>query len=368
MIGLALFAGLVLAFANGSNDNIKGVATLYGSHTTTYRRALVWATLTTGLGSLMAVWLARELLARFSGKGIVAESLVAQNEFGVSVAIGAGLTVLLASRLGFPISTTHALIGSMIGAASASTGAINWHLLATKLMAPLLVSPVVAIIGTAILYVVFRRLRLAIGIQKETCLCAGREVVETIPLCSEVIATERAEQLSVSMGTNISCRQRYGGTLLGFDSRQSLDSLHFVSAGMVSFARGLNDTPKIAALLLIVPALTSLSASLLCGAAIALGGWIGAKKIAKTLSHEITEMNAGQGFTANIVTSFLVIVASRWGLPVSTTHVSCGSLFGVGTITGQAHWKPIGQILVAWMTTLPCGAAVAWLAYHILTR
>ncbi|WP_417731654.1 inorganic phosphate transporter [Rosistilla oblonga] len=364
---LALVAGVLLAYANGANDNFKGVATLYGSDTTTYRRALVWATVTTAAGSLTAVWLARELLERFSGKGIVPDALVAQNEFGVAVALAAGVTVMLASRLGFPISTTHALVGSMVGAAGASTFAVDWNVLSTKLMAPLLLSPLIAILVTAVLYLTFRRTRIAMGITKETCLCSGREVVEVVPLGSCAMSLSRAEELSIRLGTNVSCRDHYAGNLVGVDARQTLDTMHFLSAGMVSFARGLNDTPKIAALLLIVPALNSLTATVVCGAAIGIGGWFGAKKIAEKLSHGITEMNAGQGFSANLVTSILVVFASRWGLPVSTTHVSCGALFGIGSLTGQANWKSIAHILLAWVTTLPAAALIGWLVFNALT-
>ena len=364
---LALVAGVLLAYANGANDNFKGVATLYGSDTTTYRRALVWATVTTAAGSLTAVWLARELLERFSGKGIVPDALVAQNEFGVAVALAAGVTVMLASRLGFPISTTHALVGSMVGAAGASSFAVDWNVLSTKLMAPLLLSPLIAILVTAVLYLTFRRIRIAMGITKETCLCSGREVVEVVPLGSCAMSMSRAEELSIRLGTNVSCRDHYAGNLVGVDARQTLDTMHFLSAGMVSFARGLNDTPKIAALLLIVPALNSLTATVVCGAAIGIGGWFGAKKIAEKLSHGITEMNAGQGFSANLVTSILVVFASRWGLPVSTTHVSCGALFGIGSLTGQANWKSIAHILLAWVTTLPAAALIGWLVFNALT-
>jgi len=110
-----LITGITLAYANGANDNFKGVATLLGSGTTDRRRALIWATVTTLLGSMCAIWLAGELLARFSGKGIVPDSLTANPEFATAVAIGAGLTVLLATRLGMPISTTHSLVVGQLG-------------------------------------------------------------------------------------------------------------------------------------------------------------------------------------------------------------------------------------------------------------
>ena len=77
-------------------------------------------------------------------------------------------------------------------------------------------------------------------------------------------------------------------------------------------------------------------------------------------------MNAGQGFTANLITAMTVIFASRWGLPVSTTHVSCGSLFGLGMITRKAEWRSIAKILLAWVVTLPAAAALAALSFRLL--
>jgi PiT family inorganic phosphate transporter len=121
----------------------------------------------------------------------------------------------------------------------------------------------------------------------------------------------------------------------------------------VSFARGLNDTPKIAALLMVGQLVAPANAMVTVGAAMALGGWLGARRIAETMAHRITEMSSGQGFVANIVTAGLVIGASNFGLPVSTTHVSCGSLFGIGAVTRQAHWRTIRSILLAWTITLP---------------
>jgi PiT family inorganic phosphate transporter len=77
-------------------------------------------------------------------------------------------------------------------------------------------------------------------------------------------------------------------------------------------------------------------------------------------------MNHGQGCTANLMTSLIVIGASRFGMPVSTTHVSCGALFGIGAVTGQAHWATIAKILLAWITTLPLGAVLGALSVWIM--
>ena len=105
------FAAVLVAYANGANDNFKGVATLAGSGTTDYRRALWWATATTFAGSIIAIVLAGQLYQMFSGKRLVSAALAAQGEYQAAVALGAALTILLATWLGMPISTTHALMG-----------------------------------------------------------------------------------------------------------------------------------------------------------------------------------------------------------------------------------------------------------------
>jgi PiT family inorganic phosphate transporter len=162
----------------------------------------------------------------------------------------------------------------------------------------------------------------------------------------------------VSIGTEATCQERYTGSIFGINARSALDFLHFVSAGVVSFARGLNDTPKIAALLIVGGSISPTFTIVSVAVAMAVGGLLSAKGVAETMSHRVTAMNAGQGFTANLITGVVVIFASSFGLPVSTTHVSCGALFGIGAATRQAHWKSIGSILLAWVTTLPLAAVL----------
>ena len=81
-----------------------------------------------------------------------------------------------------------------------------------------------------------------------------------------------------------------------------------------------------------------------------------ARKVATTMRTKLTDMNPGQGFTANAVTALLVIVASHFGIPVSTTHVSCGSPFGLGAVPGGARWNVIRDIILACIATLSAGA------------
>ncbi len=368
LIALILIAGLCVAFANGANDNFKGVATLFGSGTTDYRRALAWATVTTFAGSLAAFLLAGNLIQSFGGKGLVDDAITGQPAFAAAVALGAGLTVLLATRIGMPISTTHSLVGALIGAGSIAGSSLNLSILGTKFLLPLLISPIIAVLITGGMYPALRRLRCRLGITRDICLCVGKQTLEVVPAEQRVLALERAEQLTATLGNTVSCESRYRGQVLGISAAGTLDRSHFLSAGAVSFARGLNDTPKIAALLLVAPAISVPVSLALVGVMIAIGGLVSARRVAETMSKRITAMNHGQGFTANVVTGLIVIGASRFGLPVSTTHVSCGSLFGIGVVTGEAHKKTIATILLAWFVTLPVAAGIAMLSFQLIGR
>ncbi|MGL5987727.1 MAG: inorganic phosphate transporter, partial [Burkholderiales bacterium] len=141
-----LFAtALFIAFSNGANDNFKGFATVWGSDTLSYRRALTLATIATVLGSLVSLLLADGLVAQFSGKGLVPDALANTPAFILSVTFGAALTVFFATRLGLPISTTHALIGGLLGAGLGQSQAlVNFDKLLNSFLLPLLLSPLLA--------------------------------------------------------------------------------------------------------------------------------------------------------------------------------------------------------------------------------
>jgi inorganic phosphate transporter, PiT family len=100
--------------------------------------------------------------------------------------------------------------------------------------------------------------------------------------------------------------------------------------------------------------------------AMAAGGLINARKVAETMSKKIAKMNDGQALTANVVTAFLVIFASRYGMPVSTTHVSVGAISGVGIAKGTADTTVIRNILLSWLLTLPIAATSAAVVYWLL--
>ena len=367
---LLLIAVAFLAYSNGANDNFKGVASLFGSRTATYRTAITWATLTTFAGSVCSIFLTQSLLKKFSGKGLVPDALVGSEHFLLAVALGAGITVILATRLGFPISTTHGLTGAIVGSGLAAVGGqVAFGVLGKQFFMPLMLSPVAAVLLGALLYLTFRFVRLRLGITKESCFCVGSEQrVGPRPQPASVLAAQRADVLSVAVDSETQCSERYAGAYLGVNCQQTMDTAHFVSSGIVSFARGLNDTPKMAALLLVVQAFDIRWSLVLVAVAIALGGVLNARRVAETMSHKITAMNHGQGFSANLATGILVTLASTLGLPVSTTHVSVGALFGIGVTTRQADFRVVSGILLSWLLTLPCAAILSGVAYWLLTR
>jgi hypothetical protein len=171
-----ILAALVLAFANGSNDNFKAVATLYGSGAMGYRAALRLATGAQIAGSLASVVIAGTLLKAFSGKGLVPADVVANPAFLMSVGVGAAVSVLLATRLGLPVSTTHALIGVLVGAGIALEGNVAWGALGRGFFLPLLVSPLLAFASAAVLYPTAHGIRKRLGIGADTCVCVGTRV------------------------------------------------------------------------------------------------------------------------------------------------------------------------------------------------
>jgi len=361
-----LLATSFLAYGNGANDNFKGVATLYGSGTCSYRSALAWATLTTLAGSLLAFWLARGLIDSFKAKGLVPDAVTTQPAFLVAVSLGAALTVLLATRLGLPVSTTHALTGGLVGAGLlASAGEMQFAVLGKGFFLPLLLSPMVALALATLLYPVLHWTRQRCGITSQSCVCIGQSFEEVTLQTDGSLALVRTGAV-IEVGQASACVQRYQGRMLGLQAGPLLDGLHYLSGGAVGFARGLNDTPKIVALLLAGAALNPTLGLVLVALVMASGGVLNARRVADTMSRKITTMNPGQGFTANLVTAVLVAGASRLGLPVSTTHVAVGSLFGIGLVNRTANAKMIGTILLAWVTTLPLGAALAAGAYLVL--
>ena len=366
MILILLFlATCFLAYSNGANDNFKGVATLFGSGTSNYKKAITWATVTTFAGSVAAIFLAESLVKNFSGKGLVPNELLQNPIFAISIAMGAALTVFLASKIGMPISTTHGLVGAIFGAGVMAIGAdFNFAKLGKTFLIPLLLSPLMAAILSFIAYLIFRKLRKSTGITKESCICISETNVNP-RLSNSNLTMDTSSTLEISVCKK-GCSETYSGNIFGITSQKVLEILHFLSAGIVSFARGLNDTPKIMGLLIIINAIDLKWGMIAIAVTMAVGGLLNAKKVGITISKKITPMNHGQGFTANLITGLLVTTASIHGLPVSTTHVSVGSIFGIGTVTKKADTKMISKIVLSWVLTLPIAAILSGLIFKLL--
>ncbi len=349
-----------LAYANGANDNFKGVATLFGSGTANYRLALGWATLTTLTGSICALFLAQILIAKFSGKGLAPDALIQTLPFMIAVAGGAGMTVILATRFGFPISTTHALLGAMLGSTALATrGDINSAALLNGFVWPLLLSPLVALLLAMAIYQSLQKLSQHPSFNQAFCLCAEPSIAAVpVRVINDVTVIDLAAvtPATLSIASQTVCAERELGVILGFDAKRVLNGMHFCSAGAVCFARGLNDTPKIAALLMLAPDFDLQWVIILIAGAMLLGGLFNARRVAETMSHKITSISHTQGLAANLCTALLVIFASNFGMPVSTTHVSVGALFGIGLSSSKADTGVIGSIVLSWLLTLPCAA------------
>lgn len=348
-----------LAFGNGANDNFKGLATVWGSGTLTYGRALTLASIATALGSLASIAMGHALVLQFTGKGIVPDHVAGNPDFALSVAAGAATTVMLATRLGLPVSTTHALIGGLVGAGLAQDGSVV-HLsgLAVSFLLPLLLTPLVA----ATLAGLASRLAPVRDADRDcACVAAGEDVPGHGSGAAAMTAGVTPRLL---IATDAEC-DRLPGAVARIRLSQSKDAAHIASAVCICFARGVNDTPKLAALLMTAQAIGVRAASVAITVAMVLGGLIFARRVAQTMSLGIAPLDHSRGLSANLVTAGLVLLASKFGLPVSTTHISVGSIVGVGLGGRAINWQTTRSILLSWVGTLPLAATAAFVAARL---
>lgn len=245
-------------------------------------------------------------------------------------------------------------------------------ILGSAFFLPLLLSPLISILLTMPLYKAAQSLAKRFGITKQSYVCVAPGQFVPVAAFSEVNVPLLDETIQrgpvVAIGTASACMEKYDGSVLGITAQKLIDSIHYVSAAAVSFARGFNDGPKIIGLLLVMKALDLQVSMLTVAGAMAIGGWLSAHKVAVTMSKKISRMSDGQALTANLVTAFMVIFASRFGLPVSTTHVSVGSITGVGIVNGSVDKAVISSILLAWLLTLPIAAAISASTYWVYLR
>ncbi|MET8155524.1 inorganic phosphate transporter [Sphaerisporangium sp. NPDC005289] len=338
---LVLILVLALAAANGANDVPKGVATLAGAGVTRIRTAILWGTVATAVGCLVSLTLASKMTALFS-KGIV--SAAPTPAFAVAVLVGTVFWVILATILKLPVSTTHALVGALLGAGSLfAADAVQWNGLLGKVVQPLLLSILVAYAISAVLGVITRKVVATSAARKAR---AAEQAPDGGALATTVNVQEEVTRAQKAIGVG-----------------------HWMTSGLASFARGMNDAPKIVAIgsFALVGGMTPTTLLLLVTVAMAVGGLVGGSRIADRLAYSVIKIPHVEGFTANLTTAALVGLGATLGLPMSTTQVSAGAISGIAANDlSRLNKKTVRDLLIAWLLTPPVGAAVAAGVYLLI--
>ncbi len=352
-----------LAAANGSNDDSKGVATLAGAGVTRYRTAIAWGVVTTLAGSLLSLTFAARISIVFTN-GIVAAP--PDPSFAVAVLAGAIFWVGLATVTRLPVSTTHAIVGSMIGAGLLlAPVSIRWVSMATRVAIPLLASVALSYALSALLSRATRGAPQCVCVDVDAPAPDGAvSPGETSGLtAAAAIGSPRSLLPIVHVITSTSPRCRVHGPAtrrIGLN----VNTGHWLTSGAASFARGLNDTPKIwaiGAFGLVPGTLHRNQLLVLIAFAMAAGGAVAAVRVARRLGENVVRMNHREGFTANLTTAFLVGLGANLGLPMSTTHVSTGAIAGVaGSQVRRLDPATLRDFVMAWTVTPTIAGLVAF--------
>ena len=322
---LIIVVGTALAFdfTNGFHDTANAVATSVSTYALSPRIAVLLASLLNFVGAFISLKVAATV-----GSGIV-ESGAATTTVVFAGLVGAIAWNLITWWFGLPSSSSHALIGGLVGAtlAAAGTSGVDFNGLVDKVLIPGLVAPFLAFV------------------------VAGAAILIAYGVCG---------------------RLRPGPVNRGFRLGQ------LVSGSMFSLAHGTNDAQKtmgIITLALIahgdlpatgfdVPLWVIISSA----TAIALGTYSGGWRIIKTMGSKIIKMDPAQGFSAQGSGAAVVLTASHLGYPLSTTHVISGGIMGAGAAKrlSAVRWGVAGNIATAWLLTLPASAAIGALAYGVI--
>jgi len=321
VVAVALF----FDFTNGFHDTANSIATSVSTRALSPRAAVLSAAVLNVAGAFVSFEVAATV-----AKGIVVPEIITLDVVLAGL-VGAITWNLITWYLGLPSSSSHALIGGMAGSALAASGsdAIQWRGILEKVAIPSLIAPLLGIAIAALL----------------------------------------------TLGVLWLVRRRAPGTV-----NRVFRRLQLVSGGFVAFTHGTNDAQKtmgIIALALVAsghleadfdrpPLWVIVSAALAMGIGTYAGGW----RIIKTLGTRIAKLDPPRGFTAQTSTAGILWATAHYGFPVSTTHTVSGSVLGAGAAGRRFHavrWGVAGNILLAWVMTLPCAAAVGALM-EILTR
>lgn len=316
-----IIVALGFDYTNGFHDSANAIATSISTRALTPRVALALAAVMNVVGALVSTEVAKTV-----GKGIIDTPTHGTKGLGVVLAALCGAIVwnLATWFFGLPSSSSHALIGGLVGAALAASETVKWRGVVDKVIIPMVISP---LIGFVLAYV-FMLLLLWV-FRSANAVKANR-------------------------------RFRWAQIL---------------SAAAMSFGHGTQDAQKtmgVIALTLVVSGHLNAAAGiplwviLASAGAIALGTYSGGWRIMRTLGRGIISLSPASGFAAQTVASGVMFATSHYGLPVSTTHVITSSVMGVGATRrfSAVRWGVAGNIVFAWVLTIPAAAAVAALIYQ----
>ena len=403
-IGLAAVFGLFMAWGIGANDVANAMATSVGSKALTIKQAILVAAVFEFLGAVLAGGAVTSTIR----KGIVdTEPLTGSPElliYGMLAALlAAGTWLLIASRKGWPVSTTHSIVGAIVGFAAVGIGvdAVQWGKVGTIVMS-WVVSPLTA---GFIAYLIYRSVQKLILSQEDPLARARRYVPVYIFFAAFTITLVTILKGLKHVGLTISVRDSYilailiaiGIALLGsvFINRIKSDpkaekKQHFVTVERVfgvlmvvtacgmAFAHGSNDVANaigpLAAVISVAQSGAIASKSslptwvlMLGGGGIVIGLATFGRHVIATVGRKITQLTPSRGFAAELAAATTIVIASGTGIPISTTHTLVGAVLGVGVARGieAIDLRVVGRILVSWVVTIPAGAILAILFFFL---
>jgi PiT family inorganic phosphate transporter len=280
-------------------------------------------------------------VAKTIAKGFADPAIVTQTVV-LSALIGASIWNLITWWYGIPSSSSHALIGGLAGGVVGKAGldAFKWSALGQKVLAPLVASPTIGFIVAFFLMVLLTWL---VKASRPALVHSGSRILQLIS----------ASMMAFSHGSN--------------DAQKSMG---IITLALLSFISTGHSLPDWAPSWVLPPTSDHVPqwVILICAAAIALGTAAGGKRIIKTMGSKIIRITPLQGFAAETAGSLTILGASHFGIPVSTTHCINAAIMGVGASKrlSAVRWGVAGNILVAWVVTLPFSAALAWLSLVML--
>jgi inorganic phosphate transporter, PiT family len=402
-IAMAVIFGLYMTWGIGANDVANAMGTSVGSGAISVRQAIVIAAIFEFAGA----FLAGGHVTKTIRKGIIDADGVANNPeilvFGMLAALlAAAIWLMVASRRGWPVSTTHTVVGAIVGFAVVGIGpdSVNWAKLG-QIVASWLVSPVVGGVLAFGLMISIRRLILETD---EPFRSAKRWAPGYIFLVGFIICLVTVFKglkhidLDLSVGGSFAAALAFGlvcaATGAAMVSRVTVDEeadkdFHFASVEKVfapmmvftacamAFAHGSNDVANgigpLAAVVSIVNSGGSVAQEaglpnwilVLGGVGIVVGLATMGYRVMQTIGNDITSLTPSRGYCATLAAASTVVIASRTGLPVSTTHVAVGAVVGVGLArgVGALDLRVIATIVMSWLITLPVGAVLAALLF-----